>query len=81
MIHLGVHVRVEPVLACAYCDQVWRLRFLEADADQALRGLDPYFQERSAGWGAVLIGQRLAVEPDGQQRERMRGSSMRSPST
>src|SRR2546426_7415806 len=73
MVDRRIHVRVEAVLVrCREVPRGRRLRLHETDAHDRLDALEPvlpghYEAERRA----VLVGERLPVEPDREERERM----------
>src|SRR5215471_988191 len=73
MIDVRIHVRVEAVLAGIRVVPR-RVRHLvdEADADDRLDVLEPVLpRHHEADRRAVLVHQRLAVEPDGEERQRV----------
>ncbi len=75
MIDLGIDVRVEPVLARVLL-RPRRLRLLldERDADDGLDTLEAVLPRHDEpDRRAVLVGQRLTVEPHRQDRERVHG--------
>src|SRR4029078_9145829 len=75
MIDVRVHVRVETVLA-GIGVVPRRVRHLvdEADVDDRLDVLEAVLPgDDETDWGAVLVEQGLAVQPDGEQRERVHG--------
>jgi len=75
MIDRGIHVGVEAVFV-GRRDVPGRRRLLlgKADLDDRLDALEAVFpRHHQPQWSTVLVGQRLAIESDGKDRQRMHG--------
>src|SRR6266567_892506 len=75
MVHAGIHVGVEAVLlGSLLIPGGGRLLVEEAHRDDGLGGLEAIFpRHHDAHRRTVLVGQHFAIEPEGEQRERVHG--------